>query len=178
MSRLVLVIKASLACVLMVVADGCGGPAEAPGDSGAPRRATPDGGAALVRKADIPPTPQVWAVVVGIDGYEDRRIPSCSGAVGDARAVLRWLVGTAGWSRRNVLLMHDGAPDEHGHPRDEIEELKATRDNLDWAIARWLKARLRPDDVAVIYFAGQAIGLPPEAGSPAHVGLVGQRKSC
>lgn len=166
MSRPILAIKASLAWTILALVGGCGGGGETPGNSDARRRATPGREAVEVRKVDLPPTPQVWAVVIGVDGYEDRRIPACSSAVHDARAVLKWLVGTAGWSRRNVLLMHDGAPEQHGHPRDEIEELKVTRDNLDWAVTRWLKARLRPDDVAVIYFAGQAIGLPPEVGSP------------
>ncbi len=119
------------------------------------------------------PNPKVWAVVIGVEDYEDAALHDAPGAVSDAREVRRWLVNTLGWDGEHVLLMTDGAPREHGPPELIISSLAPTKDNLDWALTRWLPHRVQPGDIAVIYFAGQAAPMPstPEA-SKASPGLL------
>lgn len=100
----------------------------------------------------------VWAVVIGIDAYRDARIPPCHGASGDARAVARWLSETAGWGRSHVLLLDDaGVADLAGYERSADASLLPTQENLDRAASAWLASKpIRPGDVVVLYFAGQA----------------------
>ena len=102
--------------------------------------------------------PKVWAIVVGIDAYDDPTIPSCRGASGDARAIRRWLVETAGWDGSQVLGMDASGPLHHGPKEQQIAALRPTRANLNWAVKEWLSYRVRPGDVVLIAFAGQAIG--------------------
>lgn len=117
-------------------------------------------------KPSGPRTRQVWVVAIGIDGYRDQAIPPCRGAVFAARAVARWFVETAGWGPRNVLIMDElGAADPAADP-GRSAGLVPTRANLDWAFRTWLPERVEPDDVVVVYYAGQALGLPPLPESP------------
>jgi WD40 repeat protein/uncharacterized caspase-like protein len=109
------------------------------------------------------PTPKVWAVVVGINRYEDALIPPCTGAVRDARLVADWFRGKAGWGERQVLRMDDLGRPNHGPPAENLTDLKPTKANLDWAIVEWLGHRVRKDDIVVLYFAGQATARPPGA---------------
>ncbi len=108
-----------------------------------------------------PRTPRVWAIAIGIDRYQSDAIPACRGAARDARAVGRWIARTAGWEPQGVLTMDELGRPDHGEASEPIDNLRPTRANLDWALREWLPARVEPDDVVVVYFAGQAIGLPP-----------------
>ena len=128
-----------------------------------------------VARADdpAPGKPRVWAVVVGIDRYEDRLIPSCATATRDARTVADWVARTAGWGRDHVLTLDDRGVRDHGEPADPAPtSLRPTRANLDWAVTGWLAHRVRPGDVAVVYFAGQATVRPPMSGSLAGRGYL------
>ncbi|MBX6314315.1 MAG: caspase family protein, partial [Isosphaeraceae bacterium] len=107
--------------------------------------------------------PAVWGIIIGIDQYQDEAIPACHGAVADARAVARWLAETAGWGEDHVLLLIDDVRPRPGSPSNRPKVLRPTRANLDWAIQRWGADRVTTGDVVVVYFAGQAIGLPPPA---------------
>ncbi len=109
--------------------------------------------------------PSVWAVVVGIDRYEDGLIPPCSGARRDAQAVSLWLSRTAGWGDRNVLRMDDLGQKRHGLAAAPISNLFPTRENLDWAVVEWLGHRVKKNDIVVIYFAGQAVSRAPRQGA-------------
>ena len=111
--------------------------------------------------------PKVWAIAVGIDRYEDTLIPPCKGAVRDARAVADWFVRQAGWGEKNVLRMDNNGRKRPEAPGDEVRNLLPTRANLDWAVIEWLGHRVGPDDVVVIYFAGQATSKAPRPGSTA-----------
>jgi WD40 repeat protein/uncharacterized caspase-like protein len=113
-----------------------------------------------------PARPSLYGLVIGIDEYEDRAIPACPGAPGDARAVRRWLVEQGGWNPSDLLLMDRASQRSHGGPRDRLANLYPSRDNLRWAVQEWLKARAQPNDLIVIYFAGQAVGLPPREQAP------------
>ena len=50
----------------------------------------------------------------------------------------------------------------HGAPADPLPNLYPSRENLNWVLQEWLPARLRPNDIVLIYYAGQAAGLPPK----------------
>jgi WD40 repeat protein/uncharacterized caspase-like protein len=122
----------------------------------------------LAREADARAgagKPKVWAIVVGIDRYEDDLIPRCQGAVRDARVVADWFASKAGWSRQNVLRMDDFGQKLHGPAGGELSDLLPTRDNLDWAVVEWLGHRVQQDDIVVIYFAGQANARKPRPGA-------------
>ena len=123
-------------------------------------------GEVRVRSLPDPTTPQVWVISIGIDMYKDEAIPSCHGAARDARDVGMWFARTAGWGACNVLMM-----DERGRPSPDAagglpDDLLPTRANLDWAFQRWLAPSLRPDDIVVVFFAGQAVATPPQADAP------------
>ena len=63
--------------------------------------------------------PQVWAVLVGIERYEDEvRFPRSRGAARDAVAMARWLIEEAGWGRDHVRLLIDREPSEPVHFRN------------------------------------------------------------
>jgi WD40 repeat protein/uncharacterized caspase-like protein len=120
------------------------------------------------RSADAPGSkPKVWAVVVGVNRYEDGLIASCNGSNRDARAVASWFERGAGWGAGNVLRMDDLGRQKHGAPADPNAYLRPTLENLDWAVVEWLGHRVRKDDIVVIYFAGQAIAKGPQPGTRA-----------
>src|SRR5581483_2948005 len=99
--------------------------------------------------------PRLWAVVVGIDDYEDGRIADCVGSVRSARAVRNELV-RAGWDGDQILLMTDGAARVHGPAQARADSLAPTRENLRFALTEWLPHRVRRGDLVLFYFAGQA----------------------
>lgn len=119
---------------------------------------------------------QLWVVTIGIDEYATG-IPDCRGAVRDARRVAAWFRDEAGWPDANLLRLEDDgvdAPEDMAAARRQV--LKPTRRNLDWAIREWLVPKVAPDDLVVIYYAGQATAVPPPEGSvfgtPARDGIL------
>ena len=74
------------------------------------------GGSLLAGSASAQPAtkpgvrkPQVWAVIVGVELYDDGDIPRCPGAKRDAAALVRWFSEAARWNSSNVLLMNDSS---------------------------------------------------------------------
>src|SRR5947209_1570581 len=100
--------------------------------------------------------PQAWMLIVAVDLYDDPGIPKCPGASRDGGALVRWFTEVARWDNHHVLLLNENGVPRHGRPEDPVHALLPTRENLDWALTQWLKHRLRPGDVAVVYFAGRA----------------------
>ena len=47
---------------------------------------------------------------------------------------------------------------------EAVRDLRPTRENLNWAVREWLGKRVRPGDLTLIYFAGQAVALPGGGG--------------
>ena len=107
-------------------------------------------------------TPQVWAVIVGIEKYADKTIPPCEGAIGDETALVSWLREFPGWDNNNVLRLDENGTTNHGLPVTNVRNLKPTRENLDFALKGWLGSRVQENDVVVFYFAGHAVALPPK----------------
>ncbi len=80
----------------------------------------------------------------------------------DAANLARWLIGSAGWGPSSVLLLTDQDPAELGFDEPAARPLhrQPTKANLEWGARQWLGSEARPGDVLVVFFAGQAIGLP------------------
>ncbi len=110
--------------------------------------------------------PQVWAIIVGVGSPVDPKLKALSSrdAVPQAFNVLGWFSGTAGWDRSHLLLLTDfGGSDDPGTVQSPAPNIKPIKKNLDWAFREWLKPRVKPDDVIVFYFAGQARSEAPKA---------------
>ena len=102
-------------------------------------------------------------MVVGIERYEEQlAFPRCRGAARDAADLARWLIDSAGWGPKSVLLLTDQDPAALGFDQPASRPLhrQPTKANLDWGARQWLGSEARPGDVLVVFFAGQAIGLP------------------
>ena len=107
-----------------------------------------------------------WAVLIGVDGYEDPSIPPCERSASDAIVLEKWLTSTAKWPADHILSLVDGGNRRHGEANGPNRRLHPTRENLDWAIKEWLASRIRPNDLVLIYFAGQAVLLPDRPTDP------------
>ncbi len=111
--------------------------------------------------------PQLWAMLVGIERYEDSTaFPRCRGAGEDAAALARWLIDAAGWPADHVLLLSDREAADLGFadPARAPERRPATRAQLDRGVKEWLAGKAEPGDAILIFFAGQAVGLPRRPG--------------
>ena len=84
----------------------------------------------------------------------------------DAADLARWLIASAGWAPKSVLLLTDQDPAALGFDGPAARPLyrQPTKANLDWGARQWLGSEARPGDVLVVFFAGQAIGLPDRPG--------------
>jgi uncharacterized caspase-like protein len=90
-----------------------------------------------------------WAVVVGIDDYQDPRISSLKGASHDA------------WSFYHYLASRNGGNIPASH-RIILLNWQATRANLEYAFGQFL-TRACPQDSIYIYFAGHGTPEPQRA---------------
>jgi WD40 repeat protein len=109
--------------------------------------------------------PDVWAIIVGVGSPLDPKLKAQSSrdAVPQALRLLGWFGRTAGWDRRNLLLLTDfGGSNDPGTVESPAPNITPTKKNLDWAFREWLKPRAKPDDLIVFYFAGQARSLAPK----------------
>ncbi|HEU5195726.1 MAG TPA: caspase family protein [Methylomirabilota bacterium] len=89
-----------------------------------------------------PPKRNQWAVVIGIGNYESAAIPRLKYTVSDAEAIYQTLVGPAGFSKDNVLLLTDRT------------ERKPTLRNIKWALGTFLGRNAQKDDTVMIFYAG------------------------
>jgi len=99
---------------------------------------------------------QRWAVVIGISGYLDSRIPSLRYASNDAKSFYDWLISQNGgrYAPTRVTLLLDQ---------------NATGLNIKNALFSWLKKALE-EDMVTIYFAGH--GSPESPDSPENLFLL------
>ena len=91
----------------------------------------------------------MYAVIIGISKFEDKRIPPLNFAGNDAREMYNLLtdLNYSGIPKENIKLLLD-------------EE--ATRQNIKSAIGKWLRRQAREEDTVIIYYAGH--GAPEEDG--------------
>ena len=108
--------------------------------------------------------PQVWAIIVGVGSPAHPMLKATTSreAVRQATAAFGWFSRTAGWDRNHLLLLTDfGGSVDPGTVRSPAPNITPLKKNLDWAFREWLKPRVKPDDVIVFYFAGQARSIAP-----------------
>src|SRR4051794_3122509 len=82
--------------------------------------------------------PQLWAVVVGVENYDDPAIPDARSAARDAGTVLGWLLEDGGWERNHVLYLADRGSRNPGRADAPRPNILPTRANLEWAFGTWL----------------------------------------
>jgi WD40 repeat protein len=102
-----------------------------------------------------PPTPSVWAIVIGVGRYTQPSIlphPTAARYAGDVR---QWLE-RAGWDETHQLLLRDLGVTDPGEPNAPASNILPLKQNLDWAFREWLIPKAKPGDLVVIYFAGRA----------------------
>ena len=90
--------------------------------------------------------PKSWSVSVGVDQYEDARIPTLEGASHDAWIMHHYFTSKSGGAvplSQSILLLNH----------------KATRANFEFSLGRFL-ARACPQDTIYIYFAGHGAPEP------------------
>ena len=98
------------------------------------------------RVCDAKSPSQSWAVVAGINFYQDERIPDLEGAVDDA------------WNFYHYLVSERGAKFEPKQVKLLLNE-EATRSGIEDALGQFLTAAC-PQDKVVIYFAGHGAPEP------------------
>src|SRR3954449_3828912 len=65
----------------------------------------------------------LWAVIVGIERYNDPGIPACSRSITEGLEFARWLTETARWDRGHILLMNEKGEPKHPRPEDPVGNL-------------------------------------------------------
>jgi len=85
-----------------------------------------------------------WAVVIGVNKYQDQNIPLLRYCVADATLVAKQLVEHCGYARERVLTLTDERPEEKHRP---------LRKNLDEQLRAWL-SQAKPGDTVLVYFSG------------------------
>ena len=108
--------------------------------------------------------PELWAIVVGVDDYDDPAIGDLQTSSRQTTAMLQWLRATAGWNRAHLLLLSDLGAHDPGSAEKPATNILPTRKNLDWAFKVWLKPKAQSGDLIVFYFAGKAKGLAQPEG--------------
>ena len=86
-----------------------------------------------------------WAVVIGVDRYESRQVPTLRYSVRDAEALHQFLTGPGGFKKDNVVLLTDRA------------ERKPTLRNIKWALGTFLTRSAKKDDTVLVFFAGHGV---------------------
>lgn len=129
---------------------------------GAPPRAQTDDRGASIWKgvAELPAREKRWALVIGVDKYQDANLSSLAGAANDARALAGALTRYAGFSERQITLL----------TTDETPARQPTRTNILSGLHD-LAANAPKDGLLLVFFAGHGIArddshaylLPPEA---------------
>lgn len=109
--------------------------------------------------------PEVWAIVIGVENYVDPGIADARGSIGQANQVFSWLRSVADWDRSHLLLLTDLGANDPGKPEAPAPNIRPSRANLTWAFDVWLKAKARPDDLILVYYAGRAVGLARDPGA-------------
>ncbi len=87
-----------------------------------------------------------FAVVIGVEEYQDNRISRFNHAAADARALGDALTQSGGFPREQVIRLASGEPVERQPTRSAILRLLAT-----------LQGRLTQDGLLLIFFAGHAV---------------------
>lgn len=88
-----------------------------------------------------------WALIIGVEAYDDRRILPLQFAVDDAEGLAEALIAGGAFQPENVIVLSSGAKDP---------ELQPTRKNVLLQLER-LK-RVKQADLVVTFFSGHGLG--------------------
>ena len=90
-----------------------------------------------------------WALIVGIEGYQDPNINNLTYSIDDTRALYEVLVDPerGGFDAQHVRLLTDDAPDA---------SLQPSRRNILSSLRNWLRGT-QPEDMVLFYFSGHGI---------------------
>jgi formylglycine-generating enzyme required for sulfatase activity len=94
----------------------------------------------------LPESSKRWALVIGVNDYEDPQIPSLAGAVNDAKAISKALIEYAGFPEDQVILLASDQPVERLPNRGNILQRLSN-----------LKSLVPEDGLLLISFAGHGI---------------------
>jgi hypothetical protein len=89
-----------------------------------------------------------WALIIGVNDYEEGEIPKLRYAVNDAQGVADLLIQDQGFEKEKVLVLMNA---------------KATKENISKSF-EFLKQNSAPDDRIVVFFAGHGITLSTPGG--------------
>ncbi|MGB9182275.1 MAG: caspase family protein [Pyrinomonadaceae bacterium] len=94
----------------------------------------------------LPSKEKRWALVIGIDNYEDTQITTLGGATNDAKAVASALIRYAGFPADQVILLAS----------DQPTELRPTRGNVLRRLSN-LRGSVPKDGMLLVSFAGHGV---------------------
>ena len=109
-----------------------------------------------VRKADVkalPSSSKRWALIIGIDKYEDPDINSLNGAVKDAKTLRLALTEHCKFPDENVILLTSDSRDK---------DLRPTKSNIIDKLSG-LKREVQPDGLLLFAFSGHGIDVDGQA---------------
>ncbi len=106
------------------------------------------------------PEARKWAVVIGIEDYQDAKMPDLNYCVDDAEAFTQILIKQYGFAPQNISLLTDKTQRVIGG----VKRTGATASDIRRELAL-LKRNASEPDTAVIYYSGHGI-LIPETGAP------------
>ncbi len=106
--------------------------------------------------------PARWAVLIGVDRYEDPEIRRCPNADADVRALRSFLINEAGWRPDRIALLGDGG---RRYPLGRSAQptsspLSPTNATLGATFDDWLSGNVEDGDLVFIFFAGHAAEIP------------------
>lgn len=111
------------------------------------------GGAAV---AEAQQRGHLTAIVIGVNDYEDPRIPDLKYCVADSIAVYQTLTGYGGYEREAVLLLNDWGGTDEPKTVAEFRSRSAfmpTLANIRQRVPAWL-AQAGPHDTVLVFFSG------------------------
>lgn len=95
-----------------------------------------------------------WAVVIGIDHYEDDNIRNLKHAVNDARGMAELLINSLGFLKDNVYVILDPAPSPREITEFNLIDRKATKETIEKLLLSDIPDRIKKDDRLLIFYAG------------------------
>lgn len=104
-----------------------------------------DGAAAAPAAAEA----KRWAVLIGVETYQDPKIPALRFSVDDVDALRKVLVERAGYAASNVIV---------------VKEADATIENVRSLLGTQLPRMAGPNDLVLIYFSGHGAAEPSPTG--------------
>ena len=130
----------------------CGGESQKRASMGRARYVTQAPPASSIQRCVATAPSRPWAVVIGVNAYQDPRIPDLEGAVLDA------------WNVYHYLISPLGGKIDQRHARLLLNE-EATKENVEEALGQFLRGSC-PQDLITIYFAGHGAPEPDDPDEP------------